>query len=252
MLDEKMGYRKSFGCIIKNGGYEGNENMRVQEEKIQLRQRMQKLRDAMSDEEHQCADASIWKKICAMDAWKSADWILCYTSFRSEVDTHQILKKLLTAKKTEASKSAVSFTRVKHIALPRVDRSLLSMPSVSTSFEKKKRMNFYEINVWEELTPGGYGILEPSTALFSQNDAIVPRGKVFMLMPGLCFDSHCHRIGYGGGYYDQYLQYMMELKIPVDTVAVAYDFQISSSLPQEGTDILPHCVVTPKHIYYRE
>ena len=85
-------------------------------------------------------------------------------------------------------------------------------------------------------------ILEPDpvvcACLDEEEDAL-------MIMPGVAFDTKRHRIGYGGGFYDRYLQ--EHKKHP--TAAAAFDFQLFDEVPYESTDICPDCLVTPSCIY---
>ena len=66
-------------------------------------------------------------------------------------------------------------------------------------------------------------------------------------MPGLLFDLNGARIGYGGGFYDRYLEkYPEPLKI-----AIAYDFQVMDAIEDtliEPTDIKPDFLVTDKRM----
>ena len=66
-----------------------------------------------------------------------------------------------------------------------------------------------------------------------------------MIMPGVSFDEECHRIGYGGGFYDKYLEKHPDLH----TIAVAFELQMYRELPFEEHDIKPEKVITEKHIY---
>ncbi len=54
-----------------------------------------------------------------------------------------------------------------------------------------------------------------------------------VLMPGLAFDRKGNRMGYGGGFYDQFLA--REPDHP--TVALCYDFQVVESIPADDHDI---------------
>jgi len=54
-----------------------------------------------------------------------------------------------------------------------------------------------------------------------------------VLMPGLAFDHQGHRIGYGGGFYDRFLE--KEPKHP--TIALCFDFQMVDELETEEFDI---------------
>ena len=60
------------------------------------------------------------------------------------------------------------------------------------------------------------------------------------VMPGVAFDREHHRVGYGGGFYDRYLERMPELK----KVAVAYECQMFDEVPYEIFDIRPTILIT--------
>ena len=66
-----------------------------------------------------------------------------------------------------------------------------------------------------------------------------------MVMPGVDFDLQNHRVGYGGGFYDRFLEKHPQIK----RVAVAFDFQILPSVPTETTDISPEVIVTENKTY---
>ena len=53
-----------------------------------------------------------------------------------------------------------------------------------------------------------------------------------MFVPGLCFMKNGYRLGYGGGYYDRYLQNYKGM-----TVSLAFSDQVVDSLPVESFDI---------------
>ena len=68
--------------------------------------------------------------------------------------------------------------------------------------QRKGRMDFYEIQRMEDLLPGRYGILEPAETCPES----IPDLDTWILTPGLWFDDRGYRIGYGGGFYDRYME----------------------------------------------
>ena len=69
-----------------------------------------------------------------------------------------------------------------------------------------------------------------------------------MLMPGACFDRELHRIGYGGGYYDRFL----EAHPHFTTVALAFTLQCSwSRFHGIRDDIRPEYLFTEQEIRSR-
>ena len=82
---------------------------------------------------------------------------------------------------------------------------------------------------------GRFGIPEPQTPTY--------KGAIdLILVPGVVFDHHCHRIGRGGGYYDKFLsQHPLAKKI-----GVCYDFQLKKhTIPHSWRDRKMDRVVTP-------
>ena len=66
-----------------------------------------------------------------------------------------------------------------------------------------------------------------------------------MIMPGVAFDTNRNRVGYGGGYYDRYLESHPQLH----TLALAFDMQVLFEVPAEEQDIKPQLLVTETNIY---
>ena len=66
-----------------------------------------------------------------------------------------------------------------------------------------------------------------------------------MIMPGVAFDEKCDRVGYGGGFYDRFLE-----KHPgICRVAVGFSFHILPEVPTEPTEIRTQLVDTEEKIY---
>jgi 5-formyltetrahydrofolate cyclo-ligase len=92
-----------------------------------------------------------------------------------------------------------------------------------------------------DLEPGYCGLLEPpagtAEATLDEIDLV--------LVPGVAFDEHCHRLGMGGGFYDRLLA-----TLPPETmkVGLAFDEQIVEAVPHEEHDIVLDAVVTPRRI----
>jgi 5-formyltetrahydrofolate cyclo-ligase len=60
-------------------------------------------------------------------------------------------------------------------------------------------------------------------------------------VPGVCFDLQGNRMGYGGGFYDRFLQQTAAIKI-----APAYSFQVLNTIPTETHDITMDIIITPQ------
>ena len=99
-------------------------------------------------------------------------------------------------------------------------------------------MKFHRITTLSELKPGKYGILEPD------NTDICEPEQGLMIMPGLAFDKEHHRAGYGGGFYDRYL----EQHPAFYKAAVAFSFQIVDHIETESYDLKPDCIITEQAV----
>lgn len=99
-----------------------------------------------------------------------------------------------------------------------------------------------EMYYYDQDTPvvlGAFNITEPDS-----DRVLEPDDKTLVVMPGAVFSLDRDRIGYGGGFYDKYLDKHKGVK----TVAACYDMQIKEKIPTEPHDIKPQAVVSEKRI----
>ena len=114
------------------------------------------------------------------------------------------------------------------------------------TYADRKEMAFYRVYSDADLIPGYQGILEPQEKEpFTEKLVSLKPEKVLMLMPGAAFDDKGNRIGYGGGYYDRYLESHPQLH----TLALAFDMQVLFEVPAEEQDIKPQLLVTETNMY---
>ena len=95
-------------------------------------------------------------------------------------------------------------------------------------------MKFIWLEDLTQVAPGYSRIPEPV-----EDGPIADDPASLVLMPGLAFDAQGHRIGYGGGFYDRFLE--QETNHP--TLALCYDFQMLPHLETEEHDIPVDCVI---------
>ncbi len=85
------------------------------------------------------------------------------------------------------------------------------------------------------LTPGFAGIPEPilpSEGEALQEELFASGKNILFLVPGLAFDNNYNRLGYGGGFYDVYLNRFSQKGMEhVTTIGLAYDFQMIENVP---------------------
>lgn len=102
-----------------------------------------------------------------------------------------------------------------------------------------KELEFYEITGWEQVSEGYKGILEPN-----ENGRRARWSDALVVLPGAAFTENGDRLGYGGGYYDRFLEREGEH----ETVGICYDFQVMDSLPTEEHDKAVDFLATPSKI----
>ena len=189
--------------------------------KKQTREKLLKRRDSIPTEIKNKKERAIEKRLFALDAFHSAQGILMYVSFRSEVDTRRFLDDIIKLDKT--------------LILPAVD----AIHNV---------LKLYEVKDTANLLPGYMGILEPGKDL---NRQVTLDEIDLVVIPGTGFDPKGNRLGYGGGYYDRLLslesKQLAKVK-HIPTVALAFEEQIAKEIPAEPHDIGVDMIITDKRL----
>lgn len=178
--------------------------------KKQIRKDIIKLRDEFDISEKIIADEIILKKLLLREEYIKCKNIFIYIGFGSEIDTRKYIERFWQDNKT--------------VVVPR------------TNIEKKE-MDVVKIDNFDNLIKDKYGILEPdiSEKAFDKDDIDL------IIMPGVAFDRDGGRVGYGGGYYDKFLE---TLSSNVKKIALCYDFQIVKKIPLSSYDIKVDKIIT--------
>lgn len=179
------------------------------EEKKVIRKQIFAKRKACTDQEIQLWSREFTLRLTVLPAFLEAERLLVYADYNHEVMTGFLIEE--------------AWKKGKEVAVPKV---------------VGKDMVFYKLTDWKQLEPGYFGIPEPAYG------EIVEWEDAVMIMPGVAFDNNCHRVGYGGGFYDRYLEKHPKVK----RIAAAFEFQILPEVPTEPTDIAPEMIVTEKQI----
>ena len=103
-------------------------------------------------------------------------------------------------------------------------------------------MHFYEWEKNDILKINQFGMLEPARLLRN----IIPD---IMLVPLLAYDSQNNRLGYGGGFYDQYLNKYLKTQNNILTIGIAFSFQKYHKLPVSNNDVKLNYILTEKGIF---
>ena len=197
--------------------------------KEKVRKKAVETRDSMDEESRQQKSEEIAKKILEADWFKEADIVLSDHAFRSEVEVDALNRAVLT--------------QGKKLYLPK-------------TYVKEKQIRFFEITDLSKLKRGYQKIWEPTgeEPEFSFETVKEEQKKVLMVMPGTAYDARGYRMGYGGGYYDRYLNaHEAEWKmIDFMTVFAAFSEQKMILIPGERCDVKPDVIVTEKEIMQRK
>jgi 5-formyltetrahydrofolate cyclo-ligase len=183
--------------------------MDIKAMKTALREQYLARRAAMTCEEKQQRDERICRLITASASFRYAETILAYYPKDNEINIRPMLQEALTLGK--------------RLALPRCEGEHL--------------MTYRYVTSLEELDKASFGLMEPSAdAPVFQED---PGHSSLCLVPGVVFDAHGYRIGYGGGYYDRFLH-----DFHGSVAGLIYRDFIVPSLPRGRFDRAPPIMIT--------
>lgn len=178
-------------------------------EKKQIRKEMQRQLANLSKPVYEHFSYQIAQRLFAESFWKDANTISITISRMPEVDTYQIIRRAWEEKKT--------------VVVPKC-------------YPANRTMKFRVLKAFNELESVFYGLFEPIEKV---TDEVGRKDIDLMIVPGLAFTKRGERLGFGGGYYDRYLEEYGGRKI-----SLAFQQQIVSSLPVERHDILLHKIIT--------
>lgn len=94
---------------------------------------------------------------------------------------------------------------------------------------KSREMVFIKINDLDSLVKSTYGALEP---VYDEKKILSCDHDTIIIVPGNVFDAEGYRIGYGGGYYDTYI----EKNKSMANIGLCFEEQICEAVPREAHD----------------
>ncbi|RKW35813.1 MAG: 5-formyltetrahydrofolate cyclo-ligase [Leptotrichia sp.] len=106
--------------------------------------------------------------------------------------------------------------------------------------KREMKINKYNKN---ELVLHKFGYYESSSKEYYDEKILD-----LIVVPGIGFDCKKNRIGFGGGFYDNFLTKVRKMKKGILCVAVCYDFQIVEKIPTEEHDVRVDAVVSEKRV----
>lgn len=138
-----------------------------------------------------------------------------YISYKSEVDTSGIIKRL--------------FKNGTVVSIPHMESQ------TSQQFRNVRFESFYK------LVQGPYGIMQPANPIESMIWSLE-----LVLVPVAAFDGFGNRLGYGKGYYDRFLS---QLPSTTTKIGLAFSSQEVDEIPSEVHDVPLDLVITEQGIH---
>lgn len=178
---------------------------RLRKQKAALREILEQRR-RVYDKSKAAEDAqTLLHRIADLKQFQQAQTVLLYAPIHNEVDISGLLE---------------TYKDQKTILLPVTHRRCMK----AHPYEGEEKMH-----------RGKYRVMEPTTDPFEGNIDLI-------LVPGVAFDYHLHRIGRGGGFYDKFLR-----KHPRSfKLGVGYDFQLrKTAVPHGLFDVRVDAILTP-------
>jgi len=105
--------------------------------------------------------------------------------------------------------------------------------------KKNNQMNFFKWSINDPLKINKFGIPEPVASKIFYPD--------ILLIPLVAYDNNLNRLGYGGGFYDRYIEKIEKVK-KVIKIGLAFSFQKITSVPINEYDKKLDFIITEKNI----
>lgn len=173
-----------------------------------LRKKYLEKRNKMNEANVRSKSLVIQNKFLESALYKECNRICIYMDFNNEVKTDFILNK--------------SLIDGKEVYIPKINDDI---------------MQFYQIDKSTRLCLNKFKIKEPV-----QDSKIFKSGSFpsIFIVPGVTFSKGCYRIGYGGGYYDKWIE-----QNPNNIyIGLAYDFQIIDGFELDKYDQKVNYIIT--------
>ena len=168
---------------------------------------MRSVRASIAPDERAVLAARAEARLLALPELRDARTLLLFYSFGTEIPTEVLLRRLIA--------------RDRRVLLP---------------YLTEDSMEAAEVRPGDPLQPSGYGPKEPARRV-----AVDPARLDVVVTPGLAFDRSGHRLGYGGGHYDRYLE---RLGAHAVRIGIGFASQVLDEVPSEPTDQLVDVIVT--------
>ncbi len=181
--------------------------------KHEWRTKMKAQLGEISAEEREHLDNKVLEQLVTYQPYLNAGTIGLTVAMKHEINTTKIIER--------------AWNDGKKVAVPKCH-------------PESKQMIFHYLTNWNQLETVYFGLKEPK----EEETPVCPNREIdLLLVPGLIFDRKGFRIGFGGGYYDRYLQ-----EYSNETVSLAYEIQLVEAVPVESFDIPVQTIISNERI----
>lgn len=173
--------------------------MTIPEQKKKLRKQMlaerAKLEKPMKDKYDHWICEEIWTIIVE----NKHQIVHCYLPMGAEINIYPLIERMLEAGITVVTPKTLPRWQLQHLVL----------------------------NSLDDLEKGVFGTRHPA------NSEVFTGAYDLIIVPGLAFDYQHYRLGYGGGYYDNFLVHHPDTY----KLGICYPFQRMETIPLESHDV---------------
>ncbi len=192
----------------------------IDQHREELRQYVIQQRNALTKEQLRAASRTMAQLLASTPEFHYAVHVAAYWPVRGEMDVTPVINYALRCNK--------------HVYLPVI--------------VDDDEMKYAEYEPDMPMRENKFKIPEPDVPLSELHD---PEGMDLVLVPLVVFDSYCHRLGTGGGFYDRTFHFLREnphLGKPC-LVGAAHEFQHTGELPTHPWDVPTRFVVTEERVW---
>src|SRR5438105_7894403 len=187
----------------------------LRDAKRAIRDRVLATREELPARQWEAASEKIVGRLIALPSFLAARTIFVTIPFRNEWDSRLLAQRALILGKRLAS--------------PRVN-------------PQSRMLSLHRVcDLWIDVAPGYRGIPEPTTLC----PAVAIDEIEWVLVPGVAFDIHGRRLGYGGWYYDRLLPLLPRA---APRIAGAFEAQLVDEVPAAPHDLSVDLIVTESRI----
>jgi len=167
----------------------------------------------ITDEERKQMEDQMYHHLIDSNLWKKANTIGITMSKGVEWDTSRIIE--------------TGWEQNKQMCVPKC-------------IPKEKKLVFYRLETFDQLEIVYANLLEPKP---EKSKEIEKNDIDLLIVPGLLFDDDGYRIGFGGGYYDRFLEDFYQEK-----ASLCSSLQLVDEVPKKPYDLPVDYLITEEEI----